>query len=849
MSQVDFQIKIGVATQLEQLRAMESQFAKQIVQLRTLGTGGADALQKVEKNLGLVRSQLASIGGMGKASAAVGDVFKSIPVVGTAMNMLNGSAAAVGGALAVAAYAANQFHASLQFADNLQDVSEQLGVSASNLQALNAHFGDAGIKAPQVAQTMQRLSLALAGAASGSQPLITAFSSLGLSVETLRGLAPDEALARVGAALAAHAGSAEAAAAATAILGRGTGKLLAALKELGAAGLEKTTSAMTEAGRVLDDAMVKKLAAANQKLEELDQRWTIFKAGLVGIVLPGDPITGPRGRAGAYAKVNQPPAPAARSALEALAAQPLKPVKTEAEILRATQSSRRVAPELLEKNRGKLRAESQANQLSNAPILAARAELATLAATKKATLDAAEAAKALAEAKAPILAEQAKLDAAIDAAQTKQLDLATQLALAEDARHRVIMQMPAAEEQSVQAAKDRLALTTQLAAIDADIVVTKNAQAEADKALAEKAAKAIADAKELKLKEEQLAAARRIATGDAAISNLKNDPLALNETKRKGEIALYAEQNRFIKERIDLLNKERESATDVRRGQIDSEVSGLNAKAGENNISSINAQAKSIGTGATQGAVEYLNSIPDAAGRASVAVLSVAQGLENGIGSSLQGLINQTMTWGQALANIGQSIVDSIIGAFVRMAAQWITQQIVMAVFGNAIRAAQLAALLPVTSATLAMWAPAATAASIATMGGAAVTGAAASKAAIISSVAGFAEGGPVSGPGTGTSDSIPAWLSNGEYVMPADKTAQYRPLLDSMRAGTLNPGQLAAAPGAGGGGGGATLNSSVNMAFFDSRLSAEQWAKSSEGEAHFVDVAQRNFHRISGTG
>ncbi|MCS6244639.1 MAG: hypothetical protein H2172_12370 [Opitutus sp.] len=53
--------------------------------------------------------------------------------------------------------------------------------------------------------------------------------------------------------------------------------------------------------------MVKKLAAANQKLEELDQRWTIFKAGLVGIVLPGDPITGARGRAGAYAKVQSAP--------------------------------------------------------------------------------------------------------------------------------------------------------------------------------------------------------------------------------------------------------------------------------------------------------------------------------------------------------------------------------------------------------------------------------------------------------------------------------------------------------------------------------------------------------------
>lgn len=34
---------------------------------------------------------------------------------------------------------------------------------------------------------------------------------------------------------------------------------------------------------------------------------------------------------------------------------------------------------------------------------------------------------------------------------------------------------------------------------------------------------------------------------------------------------------------------------------------------------------------------------------------------------------------------------------------------------------------------------------------------------------AGMADGGPVKGPGTGTSDSIPAKLSNGEFVIPAD--------------------------------------------------------------------------------
>jgi hypothetical protein len=34
------------------------------------------------------------------------------------------------------------------------------------------------------------------------------------------------------------------------------------------------------------------------------------------------------------------------------------------------------------------------------------------------------------------------------------------------------------------------------------------------------------------------------------------------------------------------------------------------------------------------------------------------------------------------------------------------------------------------------------------------------------------AGGGPISGPGSGTSDSIPAWLSNGEFV----QIQRYRP-------------------------------------------------------------------------
>jgi murein DD-endopeptidase MepM/ murein hydrolase activator NlpD len=44
-----------------------------------------------------------------------------------------------------------------------------------------------------------------------------------------------------------------------------------------------------------------------------------------------------------------------------------------------------------------------------------------------------------------------------------------------------------------------------------------------------------------------------------------------------------------------------------------------------------------------------------------------------------------------------------------------------------------------------------------------------------------FADGGPVTGPGTGRSDSIPAMLSNGEFVVNAGATKKYRPLLDAL--------------------------------------------------------------------
>jgi hypothetical protein len=52
--------------------------------------------------------------------------------------------------------------------------------------------------------------------------------------------------------------------------------------------------------------------------------------------------------------------------------------------------------------------------------------------------------------------------------------------------------------------------------------------------------------------------------------------------------------------------------------------------------------------------------------------------------------------------------------------------------------------------------------------------------------VGGFATGGFVSGPGSATSDSVPALLSNGEFVINAGATKRFLPLLQQINTGSL---------------------------------------------------------------
>ena len=786
MSASELEIKISTAVRLEQLRAMEQQLSKQIVQLRALGSTGTAALKKVEQNLALVRGELGKIGTLSKFNAALGDTMKSIPVVGAAMNVLNGSAAAVGVGIAAATYAATQFRAALNFADQLQDVSEQLGVSSSSLQTLNAHFADAGVKAPQVASLLQKLQDSLSRGAAGDPAMVRGFAALNLSIGELRAMSPDRALETYGAALVRAGNDAAAAAANMDILGRNSGRAVNALKDLASRGLDTVRDSMTASGRVIDDEMVKRLAEANQKLEQLDQRWTIFKAtvaaGMVGEI---DLATANPDSPDHAARLAEYWKSRGNDQLAANWTKRAAELREQSEMLDPRQ-------EIAKRQAAAAEAVALAEKKRLMDAQAITAELAK---------QAPEIAKALAAAQYALAAEERKLELLNEQGVAVQQRYEEHLAAAR----------LAGDEAAAQQAEEARSLALLKIEIDRKAVRQSIADAaEKERAERERLVKLEEAAARKRQALEAQALADRIAAGNAQIAAIEDNQHLVRSEKDRLKVELLRQQNAEIAEQILKLKQLDLMDPDGPDPARQSQISGLQGKLVANDSAISAATPRSVEFGATAGAVEYLDSIPNSAQRAQQAVLGLAQSMEQGIGGALRGLIDGTMSWTDALQNIASSIVNEIVNSFVRMAAQWITQQIVMAVFGKALQAAQLAALAPMAMASAAMWMPAATAASIATMGGAAATGSIAARTAVAASVVGFATGGKVTGPGTGTSDSILANLSNGEYVIRAAAARQIGyDNLDAINSGRTPAAAapLAATGGAGGRGAGVVVN------------------------------------------
>lgn len=259
-------------------------------------------------------------------------------------------------------------------------------------------------------------------------------------------------------------------------------------------------------------------------------------------------------------------------------------------------------------------------------------------------------------------------------------------------------------------------------------------------------------------------------------------------------------------------------------------------------------------------------------GTQAMNIAGQTQSIFSGAFSSISTSITTALASGSlslsTLGDIGRTVVSEILSGFIRMGVQIGINSALSAAFSakeiaqtttetgvkvggaaavatakvtadGVATASSLAATATVEGAqvaaagsTLAAWLPAALVASVGSFGAAAIVGGTALLAAF-ALTRGFSTGGHVSGPGTGTSDSIPARLSDGEFVVNAAATKRNRGLLEA-----INSNERVSVSG-GGGAGGVSLTQSAGVVvnIHEDASRGGQVQSRNEGGRDIVDI------------
>ena len=162
----------------------------------------------------------------------------------------------------------------LNFAGDLQDTSEALGVTAEQLQGLQASFLMGGAGAEDVKKSLGKLNQAMSDAQQNLGPARDAFDKLGVSFDTIASGDTNAVLMEIANGVKNSTNPTQAFAAALDLLGKSGIKMIPGLKG-GADGIKE----LSDAASKLKDKQVADLAAIGDKIDWLSAKWLTFKAG------------------------------------------------------------------------------------------------------------------------------------------------------------------------------------------------------------------------------------------------------------------------------------------------------------------------------------------------------------------------------------------------------------------------------------------------------------------------------------------------------------------------------------------------------------------------------------------
>jgi hypothetical protein len=349
--------------------------------------------------------------------------------------------------------------------------------------------------------------------------------------------------------------------------------------------------------------------------------------------------------------------------------------------------------------------------------------------------------------------------------------------------------------------------------------------------------KAITAAVELQMTE-------RIAQINAQRAVSEGSWLTTSAQKFRERKQLLEAEYKVIVDQIRAYEQMRELAvTAEERQQIEGRISALGAQGVGvmTQRQSMGPDPQSFGQNFQATVVQLQNQFGTVAQQMASTFADVFNSAISSISNGITGLILGTMSWGQALAMIGTTILTTIVQSIVQMGVRWVATQILMATVGKSIMAASLAATVPIAAASSAVWATPATLATIASYGAAAAAAPGfilgAQGMVLAQSLAAFREGGYT---GDGNPNDVAGIVHRGEFVVPADAVDRIglSTLQAMTAAGSSDPGAFtsSAAPGP----------ITLNMGVFDNPARLNDWARSNEGRTVLVDIMRQHAHEFT---
>ena len=167
----------------------------------------------------------------------------------------------------------------IRYADTVDDMSKKLGIGTDQFQELQYAARMTGASVESFTGALRTLIKTQQDAITGGagSEAFKPFATLGLSLEELKHLSPDQLLYRVGDAFRKSSQEGRQLDAVISLLGRGAMDLLGALK----AGLRELGKEAHSLGQIMDEGMVHQLGEANDQIERMKQGLTVLAAPVV----------------------------------------------------------------------------------------------------------------------------------------------------------------------------------------------------------------------------------------------------------------------------------------------------------------------------------------------------------------------------------------------------------------------------------------------------------------------------------------------------------------------------------------------------------------------------------------